>query len=139
MANCKPVCRLCDHLVISQAVTFTAGTLQINLPAGAYNNNEKYCIIIAQTIPDTTTIAAPAVITIGTGTETYPIVTRCCRPVTACGLRTRTRYSMTVETSATGANFKLLGNTCPCPTNVLRAVDGTAPTTTTPTTPTETT
>lgn len=40
---CKPVCKLCDHLVLSQSVTFTGGNLVINLPVGAYNNGEKYC------------------------------------------------------------------------------------------------
>ena len=34
---CKNVCRLCDRLIISSAVTFTAGTgLVIDIPAGAY-------------------------------------------------------------------------------------------------------
>ena len=30
---CKPVCKLCDKVLISQAVTFTGGNLVINLPA----------------------------------------------------------------------------------------------------------
>ena len=33
--------------------------LYINLPEGNYANNEKYCIVVAQNIPDTTTITAP--------------------------------------------------------------------------------
>lgn len=68
---CKPVCKLCDHLIISQAVTFAGGNLIINLPAGAYNNGEKYCIVVAQAIPATTTINAPVVIAIGAGTQQY--------------------------------------------------------------------
>lgn len=64
---CKPVCKLCNHLVLSQNVTFTGGNLVINLPAGAYNNGEKYCIVVAQAIPNTTTINAPVVITIRYG------------------------------------------------------------------------
>lgn len=124
---CKPVCKLCNRLVISQAVTFTGGNLVINLPAGSYNNGQKYCIVIAQTIPDTATINAPVVITIGTGTETYPLTNRCCSQITACGIRTRTRYSTVVSTSGTGGTFKLLGNTCPCPNNNLTSIDGTAP------------
>ncbi len=123
---CKPVCKLCDRLVLSQAVTFTGGNLVINLPAGAYNNGCKYCIVVAQTIPDAT-INAPVVVTIGTGTQLYPLTNRCCAQVTACGIRTRTRYSTVVSTSATGGTFKLLGNTCPCPTNNLDSIDGTAP------------
>lgn len=124
---CKNVCRLCNRLVLSQSITFTGGNLVINLPAGSYQNNEKYCIVLAQAIPTTTTIAAPVVFTIGTGTELYPLVNRCCRPVTACGVRTRTKYSVCVETTATGATFKMLGNPACQPNNNLPAVDGTAP------------
>ena len=61
---CKNVCKLCDRLIISQAITFTGGNLVVNLPDGSYNNNEKYCIVLAQAIPETTTINAPVVITI---------------------------------------------------------------------------
>ncbi len=89
---CKPVCKLCDRLVISQAVTFTGGNLVINLPAGSYRNHEKYCIVVAQSIPNTTTINAPVFVTIGTG-----------------------------------GTFKLLGSACPCPTNNLPSINGTAP------------
>lgn len=131
---CKNVCRLCDKLVISESITFTGGNLVVNLPAGIYSNNCKYCIILAQTIPTTTTIGAPVVFTIGTGTVQYPLVNRCCRPVTACGVRTRTKYSVCVETTATGANFRMLGNPACQPNNNLRSVNGTAPVVTTPAT-----
>lgn len=124
---CKPVCKLCNHLIISQAVTFAGGNLIINLPAGAYNNGEKYCIVVAQAIPAATTINAPVVITIGAGTQQYPLTNRCCAQVTACGIRTRTRYSTLVSTSSTTGTFKLLGNIFPCPTNNLRSINGTAP------------
>lgn len=124
---CKNTCKLCDRLVLSQSITFTGGNLVINLPAGSYNNNCKYCIVLGQTIPTTTTIGAPVVFTIGTGTELYPLVNRCCRPVTACGVRTRTKYSVCVETTATGATFKMLGNPACQPNNNLTAVDGTTP------------
>ena len=126
---CKPVCRLCPRLVISQAVTFSGGNLIVNLPAGSYLNGEKYCIVIAQAIPSTTTINAPVVITIDTGTQQYPL-TRCnCAQVTACGVRTRTRYSVCVSTTATGGTFKMLGQPCCAPNNQLGSIHGTAPTT----------
>lgn len=127
--SCKSVCRLCDRLVLSQAVTFAGGTLTINLPAGSYNNGQKYCIVIAQAIPDTTTITAPVVITIGDGTEEYPLTNRCCAQLTAASLRTRTRYATVVSTSATGGTFKLLGKGSCAPSNNLAAIDGTAPAT----------
>lgn len=124
---CKNVCRLCNRLVISQAVTFANGTLTINIPAGSYANGCKYCIVIAQTIPEATTITAPVVITIGDGEVEYPLTNRCCAQVTACGIRTRTRYAVVVSTSATGGTFKMLGNPCCTPNNNLAAIDGTAP------------
>lgn len=124
---CKPVCKLCDKLVLSQSVSFTGGNLEINLPAGSYNNGEKYCIVVAQAIPDTTTINAPVVITIGAGTALYPLTKRNCAQVTACGIRARTRYSVCVVTNATGGSFRMLGQPCCSPSNNLTSIDGTAP------------
>lgn len=124
---CKSVCQLCKKLVISQAVTFTDGTLTINLPAGSYGDGCKYCLVVAQTIPAATTITAPVVITIGDGTEEYPLVGCDCAQVTACAIRTRTKYSTVVSTSATGGNFKLIGKGCCAPNYNLAAIDGTAP------------
>lgn len=125
---CRDTCRLCDNLVISQSVVFTAGTgLIINIPAGSYSDCEKVCIIVAQSIPAATTITAPVFITIGDGTELYPL-TRCdCSQVTACGIRTRTKYSTRVATSPTGGTFKLIGKASCTPNNNLTAIDGTAP------------
>lgn len=127
--SCKPVCKLCDKIRISQNVTFTGGNLIINLPAGNYGNNCKFCIVVAQAIPATTTINAPVFISIGTGTQLYPLTNRCCAQVTACAIRTRIRYSTVLTTNATTGTFKLLGNTCPCPTNNLRSINGTEPAT----------
>ena len=124
---CKAVCKLCDKLVISQAVTFAGGVLTINLPAGTYNNGCKYCIVVAQTIPAATTITAPVEITIGTGTETYPLLGNCCQQITACGIRTRTRYATRVVTDAAGGSFRLLGRACCSPNYALAGIDGTAP------------
>lgn len=120
-------CRLCDRLIISQAVTFTAPNLIINLPAGAYQSCERYCIVVAQAIPDATTINAPVFITIGDGTELYPL-NRCNGvQATASGIRTRTRYATKVTTTATGGAFRLLGKICCYPTDNLTSIDGTAP------------
>lgn len=125
---CKPICKLCPHLVISTDVTYASGVLTVNLPARSYNNGEKYCIVIAQNIPTTAIIGAPVVVTIGTGTVQYPL-TRCnCKQLTACGLRTRTRYSAVVETTPTGGVFRLLGKPCCTPNNDLDSINGTSPT-----------
>lgn len=125
--SCSNVCRLCDRLIISEAVTFNGTSLVINIPAGSYNNGEKYCIVVAQTIPATTTINAPVVISIGDGTVLYPVTGCNCAQLSACAIRTRTRYAMRVSTTSTGGSFKLLGRACCCPTNNLTAIDGTAP------------
>ena len=127
MSKCKAVCQLCDRLIISTAVTFAAGTLTINIPAGSYQDGCKYCIVVAQAIPAATTITAPAVITIGTGTEEYPLNNQCCAQLTAAALRTRTRYAVRVSTTPTGGSFNLIGKACCAPDNSLTAIDGTAP------------
>lgn len=120
-------CKLCDRLIISQAVTFTAPNLIINLPAGAYQNCERYCIVVAQAIPEATTINAPVFITIGDGAVLYPL-NRCNGvQATASGIRTRTRYATKVTTTSTGGAFRLLGKICCYHTDNLTSIDGTAP------------
>jgi hypothetical protein len=123
----RHVCKLCDRLIISEAVTFAAGTLTINIPAGSYLNGCRYCIVIAQAIPAATTINAPVVITIGDGTVEYPLTNSCCAPVTACSIRTRTKYTTVVSTTGTGGTFKLLGKPACAPNNALAAINGTDP------------
>lgn len=125
--SCNTICKMCPRLVISEAVTFADDTLTINLPAGSYGDGCVYCIVVAQAIPEETTITAPVVITIGDGTEEYPLTNRCCAQVTACGLRTRTRYKTVVSTDSTGGVFRMLGRPCCSPSNNLPAIDGTAP------------
>lgn len=114
-------------LVLSRRVTFADATLTINIPADSYENSGTYYIVIAQAIPDETTINAPVVITIGDGTEEYPLLRCDGAPVVAAGLRTRTRYAVRVSTSATSGTFQLLGRICCTPDNRLAAIDGTAP------------
>lgn len=127
MRYCGYTKTLCPRLVISEAVTFDGTSLVINLPAGSYGNGCQYCIVVGQAIPAATTITAPVVITIGEGTEEYLLTNRCCAQLTACAIRTRTKYPVCVSTSATGGTFKLLGRTCCAPNNALAAIDGTAP------------
>ena len=127
MGYCGQTCRLCDRLILSQAVTFADGTLTINLPAGSYGDGCRYCIVVAQATPAGTTIDAPVVITIGAGTAEYPLTNRCCAQLTACSIRTRTKYPVVVSTSATGGTFKVLGKVACAPNNTLTAIDGTAP------------
>lgn len=136
MSNCKNICRLCDRLIISQSVTVITvdgtDTLVIDLPQRAYNNCEKYCIIVAQAIPATATILMPVAFSIGGVTTTVYPLTQCnCAQVTACGIRTRTKYSTRVIINGNTGVFRLLGNVCCYPaTNALSLpVPTTAPAT----------
>lgn len=136
--NCDKNCnRLCPNLIISTAVTLVTvegtDTLLINIPAGTYRNGCKYCIIVAQSIPTTVPIGTPVAISIGGDTTTvYPLTNRCCAQVTACAIRTRTRYPVCVSTSATGGTFKVLSGLSCAPNNALESLP--APTTATPAT-----
>lgn len=123
MSNCSNVCKLCDHLILSDSVTFnaTANALLIDIPAGTYYRGEKYCIVITEPIPEETTITALVYITIGGVTTTlYPLVRSNCAQVTACSLRTRTRYATCVVTDTATGSFRLLGEV-PCSPNTALA------------------
>lgn len=137
MSNCiNQDCRLCRNIVISTAVTVITidgiDTLVIDIPAGFYPDCRRVCLIVAQTIPTTTPITAPVAISIGGDTSTvYPIVNCDCSPVTACAIRTRTKYGLRISTSATSAVFKTLKRLQCYPTNTLAAIPSPTATTTT--------
>lgn len=119
---CKDVCKLCDKLIISDAVTYTAATnsLVIDIPAGTYYRGCKYCIVVAQTIPEATTINALVYVSIGGDvTNLYPLVRSNCAQVTACSIRTRTKYSTCVVTDTATGSFRLLGDVPCSPTAAL--------------------
>ena len=115
---CKNTCKLCKNLIISTDVSYnsTLGNLYIQIPDGSYNDGQKYCIVIAQTIPTDTVIGAPVYIQIGTG-NAYPLQKRNCAQATACSIRTRTKYSTVVHTSGTSGVFRLCGDVDCSPSN----------------------
>lgn len=123
---CSNIGCLCNHLVISESVTFTAPNLIINIPSGSYENGEKYCIVVGQEIPTDTTIGATVVITIGDDTTQYPLVNSNCTNVDAYQISTRTRYATRVYTDIQSGVFKLLGNlncnNCRCNSNAAPAL-----------------
>lgn len=122
---CRTSCKLCKRLIISTDVTFTAGTgLIITIPSGSYNDREKYCIVVAQSIPTDTTISAPVYIQVGDGPVMYPLNKCDCTQAVACNIRTRTRYSTRVETTSDSGIFKLLGRVACSPDNRLNAING---------------
>ena len=134
---CNKKCnRLCPNLIISTAVTLTTvsgtDTLLINIPEGTYKNGCKYCIVVAQNVPTTVSIGTPVAVSIGGNTTTvYPLTNRCCAQVTACAIRTRTRYPVCVSTSATGGSFKVLSGLSCAPNNALASLPVTTTTTAT--------
>jgi hypothetical protein len=120
--SCNTRCNICERIVFSNSITVAGGTLVINIANGSYADCQKFCLILIQNIPDTATINMPVGITIGTDTTVYPMVRCDCTQVTACALRTRTRYPMKVATTATSAVFKVLRNLSCAPDNRLAAV-----------------
>lgn len=131
--NCNNNCKICPNIIISDSVTVVTvngvDTLLIDIPNGCYLNCCKYCIVVAQTIPTTATINMPVAISIaGNTTTVYPLVNNCCAQVTACGIRTRTKYPVIVSTNATGGVFKVQRN-LPCyPVNALQSLPATTTT-----------
>lgn len=107
--SCTPVCKLCKNLVISTAVAFdsTANTLNITIPNNNYSKGDKVCIVVAQTIPTTTTISA--LVNIVVGTSSFPLQRVSGVQATACEIKTRTRYSTCVVTNTVSGAFRLLG------------------------------
>jgi len=121
MSECIQNCKLCNKAILSQSITFADGNLVINLPARSYGNCEKYCIILAQNIPDTTTINAPVVFTVGTSTTQYPFVNKDCTPILASQVRSRRLYSTRVNTNVNAGVFKYVGN-CNLPANLSNSI-----------------
>lgn len=113
MSNCKNVCRLCDRLIISDSVTVVGTDLVVDIPSGSYGNGEKYCIVIAQAIPDAATINMPVSVSIGGVTTTlYPLTDKCGVQLLASEIRTRTKYSTLVHTTTDGGSFRMIGKIC---------------------------
>lgn len=120
--SCNGNCELCPRLILSNAVTFTGGNLVINIPDGNYQRNCRYCIVVAQSIPAAATISAPVFITIGADATLYPVNKRDCTQATACAIRTRKKYPVTVSTTATGGSFRLCSKVCCAPNNALASL-----------------
>lgn len=113
---CQNVCKLCPNLIISTAVAFDPATnsLDITIPDTGFRNGEKVCIVVAQTIPESTTINA--LVNIVVNGIRFPLQRCSCVQSTACEIRTRTKYSTKVVTNTVSGAFRLLGRTYPvCP------------------------
>lgn len=119
------VVRIDPRMIDVAAVTFADGTLTINLPQRAYNSGCPYCLRLGEAIPDTTTIGAEVVITIGTGTVEYPLVDFKGVPVTAERLRSGYSYPVAIVGNGASAAFKVLAPLCYPPFNAAISIDGT--------------
>ena len=133
MSNCiNNLCKLCRNILISVSVSVITiegvDTLVIDVPAGFYADCRRVCLVVAQTIPTTATITMPVAISIGGDTTVvYPIVNCDCTQVTACAIKTRTKYGLRIKTTATGAVFKTIKPLTCYPEDTLAAIP--APTT----------
>lgn len=123
----KYCCKMCTRLIATDGITFNGTSLVINLPAGAYNNCERFCILIADPIPAATTRGAPVVFTIGGGAVLYPFNDCCGTQLTQESISENYRYMVRVRTTATSGSFNWLGKGACSPVARLAAIDGTAP------------
>lgn len=112
--SCMRNCQLCDRLILSTAVNYNASTnrVLVALPANAFENNEKYCIVLAQSIPTSALITAQVYFTVGSNATQYPFVNRNCVPVYATQVRTRRIYPVKINTAINAGVFKYVGNPC---------------------------
>lgn len=112
---CNNSCNECPRKIYSVSVTVvtvgTVPTLVVDVPEQSFTNRQRGCIVITQNIPEAATINMPVAISIGGNTTTvYPVVSCNCASVTACQLRTRTRYPFIVQVNGAAGTFKVLRN-----------------------------
>ena len=75
LASCR--CNRCRHLITVTTATITGGKLVLNVqPSQSFSNNENVCLLIATTLPRSTT-PIPVVITIGSSTTQIPLRNKC--------------------------------------------------------------
>lgn len=121
------VLRIDPRSIPVEAVTFAGGTLTVNIPQRAYSSGCPYFLRLTEEIPDTATVGADVLITIGTGTVEYPLLDMCGVQVTAERLRSGFSYPVAVVGSGENGAFRLLAPLVYPKCNGLFTIDGTAP------------
>lgn len=121
------IVRINPRVVDAVAVTFADGTLTINVPQNTYTSGCPYCLRLPDPLPDTATIGAEVVITIGTGTVEYPLLDCKGVPVTAELLRSGYGYPVAVVGNGASAAFKVLAPLCYPKCSAVISIDGTDP------------
>lgn len=107
--SCNYACKECERKVYVSDITFATGVLTLNFPdTMAYVNGCKYCFVLTTNLPDEATVNAPVVVTVGAGTTTFPLLSRCGAQVIVQQLRKRRRYPFKVSTTATGGSVTIL-------------------------------
>ena len=127
---CNRNCKICPNVVLSDSASVITvdgtATLVIDIPAGSYSNGHRYCIVVAQSVPDTATINMPVAFSIGGVTTTvYPFNNCNCTQITACGIQTRTRYPVVVSTTPTGGVFRSVRHVACYPSQNLASIPAT--------------
>lgn len=114
--ECIKNCKLCERLILSTAINYdtATNTVIVALPATSFENCRKYCIVLAQAIPEAATITAEVVFTVGTNPAQYPFLNKNCIPVSVTQIRTRRIYPVKLSTSIGNGVFKYIGS-CPLP------------------------
>ena len=126
------VMRIDPRSITEESITFSAGTLPINIPQRAYNSGCPYFLSLVDVIPATTTVGAPVVITIGDGTVEYPLIGCNGVALTAENIRSGYSYPVTVISNNSTGAFKLIAPIRYCRYGGAFSIDGTDPTTVTP-------
>lgn len=125
---CNISCNECPNKVFSNSVAIQTiadvDTLVINIPSQTFNDGQRGCLVIVQSIPTAATIEMPVAITIGTGTTAYTVTDCSGVAVTVPMLRTRRRYPFKVVTNPTTGVFKILKNLSCASVNNLNTIGG---------------
>lgn len=125
-------CGGCLHFFKSLSITLATDVLTITLPAETVRNREKFCICLAQNIPEGATANTIVNIAVTGITAPFPLLTKCGNRVYADQLRSRTVLH-TIALTDTPA-FKMTNDSRIC--NTEHSFATLVPTTTAPTTPT---
>ncbi|MEG0431040.1 MAG: hypothetical protein RR420_05455 [Anaerovoracaceae bacterium] len=122
--NCNKNCQLCPKLLVSTSVVAAGGQLQITIPTTIFNNQQKACLVIAQTIPAGTTSDQVVIVD---GASIIPLVDKCFNFVRADQVRSRKIYKLCIGTTPAHATVTSC-NLCPT-AFVAPQITGVAPST----------
>lgn len=121
------VLRIDPRIIPVEEVTFADGTLTINIRQHVYSSGCPYFLRLDEIIPDTVTVGADVVITVGEGTAEYPLLDMTGVQVTAERIRSGYSYPLAVVGSGTNGAFRLLAPLVYSKCTGVFTIDGTVP------------